>query len=165
MKNLALGATGTFRQRLNGPASDLSTRDWLTTGNLSAKAAPRAPKLVHKPAVAETNFVNGVAFTVTTCRGIPQGRQRSATPAGSVGILGHRSGGIARAFASLRRGESLNPRPPSDEPLACPGSSRRTNHLTSLSAAMTIRFQMGRQWCGASEFLRQASGVRMRYEK
>ena len=85
---------------------------------------------------------------------IPEGCQRRATPAGSMGILGPRPGGIAPAFASLRRGESLNPRLPSGKPLACSGS-RRTNQVTSVGAAMTIRFRMGRQWCGASEFLRR----------
>jgi len=41
---------------------------------------------------------------------IPEGCQRSATPAGSVRISRPPFGGIAPAFASLRRGESLNPR-------------------------------------------------------
>jgi len=67
---------------------------------------------------------------------IPEGCRRSATPAGSVRISRPPFGGIAPAFASLRRGESLNPRLPYGKPLACAGSSLRTSRTASASGAM-----------------------------
>ena len=63
---------------------------------------------------------------------IPKGCQRSATPPGSNGDFTMRSGGIAPAFAALRRGRSLNPRLLSGKPPACSLADPKTNKAAPL---------------------------------
>jgi len=58
---------------------------------------------------------------------ILEGCQRAATPPGSMGDLERRSGGVAPAFAPLRRGKSLDPRLPSGKPPACFPADPKTN--------------------------------------
>jgi hypothetical protein len=60
---------------------------------------------------------------------ILEGCENSATPSGSMGNFGTRSGGVAPASASLRRGKSLDPRLPSGKPPACSDTSEDERRL------------------------------------
>ena len=64
--------------------------------------------------------------------GILEGCQSSATPPGSNGDFGMRSGGVAPAFAALRRGKSLDPRLLSGKPPACCPADPTTNPAAAL---------------------------------
>src|SRR5262249_19049587 len=85
--------------------------------------------------IAETSGMAVIGF------GILEGCQRSATPAGSMGDCGRRSGGIA----------ALNPRLISGKPMACFRSDDKTNQAASVDAPITCLFAFEYQWRRATE--------------
>ena len=65
-------------------------------------------------------------------------------------------GGVAPAFASLRRGESLDPRLHSGKPSACGARAPKSNPRPALDAAAAYRFHFARLSRGAKEADRYA---------
>jgi hypothetical protein len=93
--------------------------------------------------------------------GILEGCQSAATPSGSRGGLGRRSGGVAPAFAPLppplgfggtsRRGKSLDPRLPSGKPLACFPADPKTNERPPADAETGVCLHIECRRPGAAE--------------
>jgi hypothetical protein len=82
---------------------------------------------------------------------ILEGCQSAATPPGSMGDLGRRSGGVAPAFAPLRRGKSLDPRLPSGKPPACFPADPKTNERPPADAGTGVCLHIERYRPGAAD--------------